>query len=142
MANRIDSFSGAHRFLSNFWPAQVALKGFAYPTVEHAYQAAKSLSQEHRAMIRTCRTPGDAKRLGKKIVVRSDWDLVKLSVMTLLVTQKFFAHEDCRDLLLATGDAELIEGNHWGDTFWGVCRGEGQNHLGKIIMTVRDELKK
>lgn len=134
--NRIDSFHGEHRFLSNFWPAEVMLDGVTYPTVEHAYVAAKTLDIETRREIAAVEKPGDVKRFGRKLALRSDWESVKLDVMRDLVRQKF-AHSELRAQLLATGDAELIEGNTWNDTFWGVCRGKGENHLGKILMSVR-----
>lgn len=135
----IDSFTGEHRFLSNFWPAEVELDGIIFPSVEHAYVAAKTLDPEVRAEIRLVNTAGQVKRFGRKLVLRPDWDEVKLSVMEDLVRQKF-QHPELAKLLLATGDEELVEGNTWGDTFWGECFGSGANHLGKILMKVRDEL--
>ena len=60
--------------------------------------------------------------------------------MAALIAQKF----DKGELALAlkyTGDAELIEGNNWGDTFWGVCNGVGENHLGKLLMARRAQLR-
>ncbi len=136
----IDSFHGEHRFLSNFWPAVVTLDHEHYPSVEHAYVAAKTLDAAKRKAIATVPTPGAVKRLGRSLVLREDWDTIKLDVMRDLVGQKF-EHPDLRALLLATGDEELIEGNTWGDVFWGVCRGKGENHLGKILMAVRDAAK-
>ena len=136
----IDSFTGENRFLSNFWPAEVELDGMIFPTVEHAYVAAKTLDMEERRKIQAVATPGQVKRLGRKLVLRPDWEDVKLFVMEDLVRQKF-QHADLRQLLLATGDQELVEGNTWGDTFWGVCFDVGLNHLGLILMEVRDECK-
>lgn len=136
----IDSFTGENRFLSNFWPSEVELDGMLFPTVEHAYVAAKTLDLEQRAEIATVATPGQVKRLGRKLVLRPDWEDVKLSIMEDLVRQKF---QDPRlaKVLLATGDQELVEGNTWGDTFWGVCFNVGLNHLGLILMEVRDDLQ-
>ncbi len=136
----ISSFSGPHRWLSNFWPAEVVLDGVAYPTVEHAYQAAKTLCPTEREFVRAATTPGAAKRCGKRITLRPDWDKVKSAVMLNLVRQKFDL-DPLGAWLLATADHELIEGNTWGDTFWGMCHGRGQNVLGKILMRVRNELK-
>lgn len=136
----ISSFSGPNRFLSNFWPAVVELDGLQYPTVEHGYQAAKTNQISQRILIRECKFPAQAKRLGSRVILRHDWNEVKLSVMANLVHQKFTLHPDLSTLLLATGDQELIEGNTWGDRFWGVCGGRGENHLGKILMGVRMEL--
>ena len=132
----ITSFHGEHRFLSNFWPAPVVLDGVTYPTVEHAYVAAKTTDLERRAEIAQVERPGEVKRIGRKLKLRDDWEAVKLSVMADLVRQKF-AHPELRRMLLDTGDANLVEGNTWGDTFWGVCRGQGKNHLGRILMEVR-----
>ena len=89
-------------------------------------------------MIRNAPSPGAAKRMGRKIAIRNDWEAVKEKVMLSVVRAKF---EDAylRRLLTATGTAALIEGNEWGDRFWGVCRGEGENRLGKILMKVRSE---
>lgn len=137
----IDRFTDRYRFLSNFYPAPVILDGILYPSVEYAYQAAKTLDPHQRETIRKCSRPGDAKRVGSCVVIRPDWGRVKLSVMEDLVRQKFTDHQHLRDLLLSTGEQELIEGNTWGDRFWGVCGDVGENHLGKILMKVRQELR-
>lgn len=136
----IKSFNGNYRFLSNFWYSAVPYDGQWYRTVEHAYQAAKTIHEEHREYIRGCTTPGEAKSLGRQIPMRSDWNEIKVDVMRTLLREKF-KDEGLRDQLLATGDAELIEGNTWGDYFWGVCYGEGQNWLGKLLMEVREAVK-
>ncbi len=138
---RVVSFFGAYRFLSNFWPAPVRLAGdrFLYPTVEHAYQAAKT-DLRYRAGVQSARTPADAKRQARALPLLPDWESRKLRVMEDLLRQKF-SHPGLRRLLLATGDAELVEGNSWGDTFWGVCRGRGQNHLGRLLMAIRAEIR-
>lgn len=134
----ITSFDGIYRFLSNFHPAMVKLDGETYPSTEHAYQAAKSLDPAYRASLRTC-TAAEAKRRGRKAVLRADWEEVKIGVMLDLLRQKFASGTGLAVLLDQTGDRELVEGNWWGDTFWGVCRGEGQNHLGKLLKQVRAE---
>ena len=138
----IKEFQREHRFLSNFWPAEVYLDGIKYPTVEHAYQASKTLDDEERKIVRMAGRPGLAKREGKRVTLRPDWsDEMKLVIMEDLVRQKF-QHKELKALLLATGDEELVEGNSWWDTYWGVCKGKGSNHLGKILMKVRQELDK
>jgi ribA/ribD-fused uncharacterized protein len=112
-----------------------------YPTVEHAYQAAKTLDQTERVVILAALSPGSAKRLGKTVTKRTDWDdITKINVMAVLLKQKF-ADPVTAHYLKETGDAELIEGNHWGDVFWGVCRGVGKNHLGRLLMEIRDTLR-
>lgn len=137
----IVSFSGAHRWLSNFAPVEVVLDGEVYPTVEHAYVAAKTLDLGVRAAVRALKTPGEAKRFGRTFKLRPDWDDVKLEVMESLLRQKFL-QLPYRQLLIETGDTPIVEGNTWGDTFWGVCRGIGHNHLGELLMTIRAELLK
>lgn len=136
----IDSFSGEHEFLSNFSPSPVEVDGFWYPTVEHAFQALKSLDESERATIREASTPGRAKRLGRQVALSQDWEEVKVEVMRELLRLKFSRETKLATMLLDTGKAELVEGNHWHDTFWGVCNGEGQSVLGKLLMSVRDEL--
>jgi ribA/ribD-fused uncharacterized protein len=135
----IKEFQGEHRWLSNFWPAKVVIGGIVYPSVENAYQAAKTLNLEQRKRFAAC-TAGQAKRLGKTVDMRNDWESVKLQIMLDLVRQKFYVHLELRNKLLATGEEHIEEGNKWNDQFWGVCRGKGQNHLGKIIMDVRASL--
>lgn len=139
--SRIGSFSGEYRYLSNFWPAEVTFEGHRYPSVEHAYQAAKSLDAAARSRIAALPTPSEAKRAGRALTYRSDWDRVKLDVMEQCVRDKFKNNADLGAKLLATGEAELVEGNDWGDEFWGVCEGRGANHLGKILMKIRAELR-
>lgn len=140
----ITSFRGEHRWLSNFWPCEkpIMLHGDSneYPTVEHAYQAAKTFAQHLRSEI----CAGDAtfaKRFFKKkqSSIRPDWDQVKLQIMEHCVEQKFALGTKLLDKLLATGGIEIIEGNKWGDVYWGQCPlGTGENHLGKILMRIRD----
>lgn len=143
----INSFSGNYRFLSNFWLCSVPFDGIDYPSSENAFQAMKCKEHSYRWMFRDI-TPGAAKRLGKSVALREDWDEVRLNVMLGILRVKFFRHEDLRLKLIATGDQELIEGNYWNDTFWGVCpvptrtiQGSGENHLGKLLMQVRDEAR-
>lgn len=139
----IKKFDGKYRFLSNFWPAKVHLDGVSYPSVEHAYQAAKTHDPAMRRFIADAPSPGEAKRRGRMIKdKRPDWDDTKLSAMEILLQRKFspILNPELSAMLKETGDAELIEGNGWGDIFWGVCAGVGENHLGKLLMKVREEL--
>lgn len=138
----IDSFTNDCRFLSNFYPAQVKLDGVAYPTVEHAYQAAKTRDPAEREAIRRAWSAGGAKKLGQKVNMRSDWLVYRETVMEDLLRQKFSVGSALAAELLATGDEELVEGNLWSDVFWGVCRGVGENKLGKLLMKIRDELQR
>lgn len=145
-ANRITSFAGDYSFLSNFYPALIELDGENYPTVEHAFQAAKTDDSEERRRVRDAATPASAKYLGKRVTLRPGWNDLRFGVMETLVRQKFTRHADLREKLLATGDAELIEGNTWRDTTWGAVWNKdkgywaGKNHLGRILMKIRDEL--
>ncbi len=140
-STKIDSFSGEYRFLSNFWPVEVEFEGIVYPSVEHAYQSAKTLDMAERRRIAALATPGEAKAAGRARPLRTEWDTAKFDVMERCVRYKFTHHADLRTKLLATGDAELIEGNTWGDRVWGVHQGQGENHLGRILMKVRAELR-
>lgn len=126
----IDEFRGKYRWLSNFEGG-----------VEAKYQAAKTLDEGWKRRILDASSPGEAKRLGRKAPIRKDWEVIKIGVMYSLLLEKF-KEEPYRSLLLATGEEELIEGNWWGDTFWGVCRGKGRNVLGTLLMRVREELRR
>lgn len=135
----IDSFTGEYRFLSNFYPCKIQFNNIEFPSVEHAYVAAKTLDRSTREMIAKIDSPGKVKRFGRTIEIRPDWDDVKLQFMNSFLKEKFIQGSSLADKLEATGSEELIEGNHWGDTFWGVCNGVGQNHLGKLLMAIRNE---
>lgn len=139
---KIDSFHGEYEFLSNFHMCSVLFEGAFYHSVEHAYQAGKTLDLAQRLVISQQLTAGDAKKEGRKVVLRDDWETAKFEVMHACVLDKFTRHEDLREKLLATGKAELVEGNWWGDCFFGVCKGVGENHLGRILMEVREQLKR
>ena len=128
----IDRFQGEYRFLSNFYPSMVLR-----PTLEHHYQAAKA--EVWRDYIMSATSPGEAKRFGRRFP-EDLWINHKLKVMETLLALKF-KEPKLAQLLKATGDQELIEGNAWGDQFWGMTlsngRWEGQNHLGKLLMALR-----
>lgn len=136
----ISKFTDEYRWLSNFWPIEVVMDGETYPSVEHAYQAAKTLP-EHREQFKSC-TAGQAKRLGRRVPMRPEWEDIKIAVMRDLIQQKFTFGSNLSESLLRTSPMALVEGNHWGDTFWGVCDGVGQNHLGNLLMEQRDFLRK
>lgn len=138
----IASFRDEYRFLSNFYPSPLVFSNVVFPTVEHAYQAGKSLDPEHRKRILADPSPGAAKRLGQEANLRDDWDDVKYQLMHYLVTLKF-KDQSLRKRLLMTGNHPLVEGNHWHDMYWGMCTCAkhatlGQNNLGKILMSVRE----
>lgn len=147
----IDKFEGRYHFLSNFYLCKVEHQGIVYPSVEHFYVAMKSNDEQLvdgkyyttgdlREFVSTIPTATEVKRFGRKLKLRKDWDTKKIEVMNFGVREKF-KNELLKKLLLETGSEELIEGNWWNDKFWGVCDGKGENHLGKILMEVRRELK-
>lgn len=136
----IGPFKGKYRYLSNFYKCDILYQGMLYVTAEHAYQAAKTLDPQQRQIIVTCATPGDAKRSGRALNLREDWEDVKLRIMKEVIRAKFSQHELLKDRLVLTEKEEIVEVNYWGDTFWGVCKGKGENHLGRILMQVREEL--
>lgn len=135
-APSIQKFDGYYAFLSNFWICNIQYEGETYSSVEHAYVAAKTTDPFIREQIRASGSPGQVKRFGRSIVLRPNWNEIRIPTMRALVAQKF-QDEELRTKLLATGVAALIEGNHWGDRFWGVYQGQGENHLGRILMEVR-----
>jgi ribA/ribD-fused uncharacterized protein len=142
----IREFQGEWRFLSNFWPVQIWIDGMKFASVEHAFQAAKTLVPEEKIGIRNKLTPGQAKRAAKFITLRPDWFEIREQVMEELVRQKFTKHKALQLDLLATGEQDIVEGNTWHDVFWGVCncethKGQGENILGKILMKIRKEIK-
>jgi ribA/ribD-fused uncharacterized protein len=136
----IDRFDTQWSFLSNFYMSEVHFKGKKYPSVEHAYQAAKVSDRIRHEEIRVAPTPGEAKILGRKYQDDHEFDGKKLEVMETLVRDKFTRSNYLRAMLHLTRQATLVEGNSWGDKFWGICDGEGANHLGKILMKIRNEL--
>lgn len=136
----INCFDGEYRWLSNFWPCYVQLDGEWYNSVEAAYVAAKTLDEEKRAEIRRMEYPGQIKRFGRTLKLRHDWETVKVSIMLELLRQKFKKDSDWGNKLVATENQMIVEGNTWGDTFWGVCNGKGKNMLGKLLMQIRNEI--
>lgn len=134
----IPEFQGQFRFLSNFWEAKVEFEGVIYPSVENAYQAAKVPANFRDKFYLA--TPGQCKRFGQNVPLPMGWEEKKLEVMEQLVRAKF-KNPELKEKLLSTGHCELQEGNTWGDQFWGISRGKGQNNLGKILMKVRSELQ-
>jgi ribA/ribD-fused uncharacterized protein len=135
----ISSFKGEYRWLSNFHMVEVDWQGHTYRSTEHAYQAAKTDSLLEREEVRGATTCGKAKRLGQEVTMRKFWDDERVSVMRELTRRKF-QDPGLREKLILTAKQHLVEGNLWGDVFWGVCEGEGENHLGRILMDVRAEI--
>jgi ribA/ribD-fused uncharacterized protein len=141
----IYSFQGEYRWLSNFFFCfPIMLDGEQYRSTEHAYQAAKfEFGSEHRHIIRMTPSAGFVKSYARRYAkdINPEWNSLSLEYMYDLNYQKFRFKPDLQEKLLATGDLHIEEGNHWGDTFWGTCNGVGENHLGKILMRIREELR-
>lgn len=137
----IDRFRDEYYFLSNFYLCPVEYEGQIFNCVESAFQAAKTLDKGEREKF-TDMAPTKAKHAGRRVALRSDWETVKVDIMHELIRDKFTRNPELAEMLKATGDEDLIEGNNWNDRFWGVSKGKGQNHLGKILMAVRDEIQK
>jgi ribA/ribD-fused uncharacterized protein len=137
----IDNFRGLMAFLSNFAPCRMEVDGISYPTLEHAFQAAKTNDIEQKRKIAGIQNPGLAKRYGREhIKITPEWGATRIQVMEDLLRIKF-AKQGFKDSLLATGDEELQEGNSWGDKFWGTVNGVGANNLGILLMKLREEYK-
>jgi ribA/ribD-fused uncharacterized protein len=136
---QITRFIGEHAFMANFHLSTLYVDGKPYPSVEHAYQASKAASEETKEMIRRAKTPMEAKKLGRALLLPEGWEEGKVDLMRRLVRSKF-ENPLLREMLRMTGDAELIQDNKWNDRFWGVYKGEGQNWLGKILMEIRQEI--
>lgn len=138
----IIGFRGEYQFLSNFYPCRVSFYNMAFPSVEAAFQAAKCADPSERQRFLNL-VPAEAKRLGRCVRLREDWEQRKLTVMHNLLVHKFEENPDLRRRLLRTGSARLVEANTWHDNFWGVCTCPkckgivGQNRLGRLLMQIR-----
>lgn len=124
----ITEFRGDFAFLSNFYHAEIFYRGYWYANNEAAFQAQKTLSarERQRFCITVMSNPIDAKKLGRKIAMRPDWPQIKLPCMYEICMSKFVQHPELRNALLATGESILIEGNSWGDRYWGMVNGHGE----------------
>lgn len=136
----ISEFRGEYYFLSNFFNAPVEYDGISYLNNEAAFQAQKTKTREERYAFSSL-DPSAAKRRGRHVDLRDSWDNIRISIMKDIVKAKFSQNEELAEKLLATGNECLIEGNTWGDCFWGKVNGVGENHLGQILMEIRDELR-
>ena len=132
----IDAFVGKYRFLSNYYQEFVSYNGINYCNTEAAFQAQKC---PERAKEFSELAPNEAKRLGRQVKLREGWDMIKDQVMYEIVKAKFLQHPTLKHKLLNTGSAKLVEGNDWGDTYWGQVNGVGRNMLGRILMRIRED---
>jgi ribA/ribD-fused uncharacterized protein len=137
-------FRGKYNFLSNFYPCEVEFEGKVYPSVEHAFQAGKTLNEAQREEIRCCGSPSLAKKLGRRVTLRKDWEKEKLLVMASCLGEKFFKDKALAARLKRV-EGEIVEDNYWHDNFWGrcgcnKCGGKGENMLGKMLMYLKSKL--
>lgn len=137
--SKVSRFDGEYFFLSNFYQVPVKYNGVLYFTSEAAFQAQKCPERANEFSV--ILNPARAKKLGKNVTLRKDWDRVKDKIMYQIVKEKFLQHSELREKLLNTGFAVLEEGNEWNDHYWGVCKGRGLNKLGLILMQIRDEFR-
>ena len=143
--NTINSFRGTYRFLSNFYQYPFEFEGLVYPNAEAAYQAQKCSDVEGKIKYTLIKNPVRAKQMGKREQLPTNWGTASYDIMNVILHVKF-ATPELAELLLATGDAYIEEGNHWHDNTWGRCYcdkcsgKESQNRLGKILMEIRSEL--
>lgn len=133
-------FKGEYWFLSNFYPVDIEMDGITYRTAEAAFKAQKCINPEERMLIASTDSGRKAKLLGRKVSIRNDWEDVKVDVMREVIDRKFDRPE-LAAMLVAVG-GEIVEDNHWNDTFWGRCNGRGENWLGVLLMEKRDSLLK
>lgn len=137
---QIRKFRGDYAFLSNFYECDLIVDHIYYANAEAAFQAQKIPEYKLRRKF-SYLLPTEAKKIGKTVQLRNDWKKIKFDMMYLICKAKFTQNPDLREKLLATEDAELAEENTWGDTVWGISNGKGDNHLGKILMRVRKEIR-
>ena len=133
--SRTDDFGA----FSNFAPHGVEMEGLWWPTVEHYFQAQKFTDEAQRARIHACHSPKQAAELGRsrKVPLRADWEAVKDDIMRAAVLKKFQTHTALAELLLSTGEEDIVE-NAPGDYYWGCGKdGSGLNRLGEILMETR-----
>ena len=136
----INNFRGKYYFLSNFYSANVKYEGLTYLNNESAFQSAKLKEVKDREEFCSL-DPSTAKRKGRHVKLREDWEEVKYSIMHDIVYAKFSQNLDLKKKLLTTEGEYFEEGNTWGDKIWGTVNGIGENNLGKILMQVREELR-
>ena len=136
--NDIKEFRGDNYYLSNFYVRPITYKGLRFTNTEAAFHSQKCV---YRANEFVDLDPSQAKRLGRHVHLREDWEEIKDQIMYEVCVAKFTQHEDLKQKLLSTGNCYLEEGNIWNDCYWGVCKGVGQNKLGYILMRIREELR-
>ena len=140
MVQKIDSFTGEYYFLSNFSDSVFVYDGIQYQNAESAFQAQKCENKSDREQFSALNST-EAKKLGRKVSLRKDWESIKVEQMRQIVSEKFGQNPELKEKLINTGEAYLEEGNTWGDRVWGTVDGRGANLLGQILMALREKLK-
>lgn len=139
MSKCINSFKGYYNFLSNMYECDIMFCGRKFSCVENFFQAYKCKTIEEFNKFKGI-NGYDSKYLGRRVTLREDWNDIRVNVMRKALYLKFNQNEELRYKLFGTRGYELIEGNNHGDCYWGVCKGVGENMLGKLLMEVRDNL--
>lgn len=140
-------FKDKYSYLSNMYITEITFKhkfisGFIWAnSSEHIYQAYKAKYIEDFENVINASDPQEAKRLGRVIEIDKAFKKSKLQIMERIVRAKFSQNKTIKKLLLETGSKYIEETNDWDDIYWGVCKGVGQNNLGKILMKIREELR-
>ena len=129
-------FRNKYYFLSNFYPSPFKIKKITFPTVEHYFQCMKCISKKEFNLILSCKSPSEAKKLGRKVKLRKGWKEIRVKIMKKGVYEKFKQNATLRKKLINI-EGEIKEENTWNDTFWGVCNGDGKNILGEILMSTK-----
>lgn len=138
----ITSFKDDYEFLSNFYPCKITIAGYTFPSVENAYQAMKCANPNDYAQFVNI-GPAEAKKLGRKVQLRSDWEQIKYNVMRQLLDLKF-QDKVLLKMLQDTAPESIIEGNYWHDNYWGMCQCDKckskikYNHLGELLQRKRN----
>lgn len=129
---------------SNFAAYPIKVNGTVWATSEHYFQAMKFTAVKDQRTVRLAKTPMEAAKKGRdrKRKLKRNWESIKDNVMREAVLQKFSQHKDLKALLLATGEAKLVEHTE-NDVYWGDGGdGSGKNKLGQILMDVRETLRR
>lgn len=145
--NTITRFTSNYYFASNFAKSPIKFNSRFYPTAEHMFQAFKANNDDDHEKVRLMETPDKAKKQGRRVSIRSDWDDVKVDTMKRVLYEKFTQNNHLKILLLQSYPNVLVEGNYWHDNFWGDCYCNdcqmipGQNMLGSLLMRLRNILR-
>ena len=140
MTTEILEFTGKYRFLSNFFSCPITVFGHTFKNAEAAFQSQKC-KNPHDAVLFVDLDASESKRMGRSVSLREDWEQIKDDIMYRVLVAKFNQNLDLRAWLLATVNAYLVEGNNWGDRYWGKVDGVGTNVLGMLLMHLRGEIK-